>query len=106
MSQDDVVDLTEDTCVGSRELFADARELIAAAIRVVVATQQTGDVILLGEPFETFQWLVDNVDADVLSALALTAADWIVDTARSSGQDPAECYAAWVLEWVRTHPGL
>jgi hypothetical protein len=105
MSQEEIVVGTEGTFVGSRELFADAREIIAFAIRVVLATRETRDVIQLGEPFETFEFLVDNAEAGVLSALAFTAAEWIIDTAHASGQDPAECYAAWVLDWVRTHPG-
>jgi len=106
MRQDDVVNLSEDTLVGSRELFADAREIIAAGMRVLLATQETADVVDVEESFETFQFLVDDAEAGVLGALALTAADWIIDAAHASGQDPASCYAAWVLEWVRTHPDV
>jgi hypothetical protein len=106
MRQEDVADRTEDTFVDSRELFADAREIIAAAMRVVVATHETGDVIQVEEPFETFQFLIENAEAGLLGALALTAADWIIDTAHACGQDPAEFYAAWVLEWVRTRRGV
>jgi hypothetical protein len=94
------------TFAESRDRFADAREIIAAALQVVMTVRNSGeDLLAIREPFDSYSQLIEDAEDGVLGAMALTTANWIISVAETSGRDPVEFYAEWVLEWVRSHPG-